>query len=78
MKCHKIARSRHLGSFQNFTNSKGMKEINWNNLKARVYHCEEPKMNMLKSYNHYPVPTDFRGTQGASMCKFYFQVLFKE
>jgi hypothetical protein len=60
MKCHKMAWSRHLRSFQNFTNSKGMKVINWNNLKARVYRCEEPKMNMLKSCNDYPVPNDFR------------------
>jgi hypothetical protein len=72
MKYHKMAWSRHLNSFQNFTNSKGMKEIYRNNLKAQVYHSEEPKMNMLKSCNRYPVPNDFRGTHGASMCQFHF------
>lgn len=66
------------GCSQIFTNSKGRKEINWNNLKARVYHCEEPKMNMLKSCNQYPVPNNFRGTHAAFMRQFHFQVQFKE
>lgn len=73
MKCHKIAWSRHLGSLQNFTNSKGVKEINWNILKDRVYCCEETKRKMLKSCNHYPVPNDFPETHGRPCTNFIFR-----
>ena len=37
-----------------------MKEINWNILKAQVYHCEELKMNILKSFKYYTISNDFR------------------